>query len=234
MIQTRARVRNGRRVHCAEPLIGSAKNHRVFQELVVRLDPSSRTALPKALGLRIGPASLGGPRRRSCWSAARGFTYLTVLFLVAILGVAFAMVGEASYTAAMREKEKELLFIGGEYRKAIMLYYEHTRGAPQKYPTSLEQLLKDDRYPDTRRYLRKLYWDPVTNKPEWGIDRAPDGGIMGVYSLSDRKVFKVAKFGPADRDLEGKTRYSEWKFFYSPSPEMAPKPGQAPQLTSQR
>ena len=49
---------------------------------------------------------------------ARGFTYLTVLFMVAILAGGLALIGEVWHTSAMREKEAELLFVGQQYRKA--------------------------------------------------------------------------------------------------------------------
>ena len=54
-------------------------------------------------------------RRRT----AAGFTYLTALFIVAMMGGGLALVGEVWHTSAMREREAELLHIGNEYRKAI-------------------------------------------------------------------------------------------------------------------
>jgi len=44
----------------------------------------------------------------------RGFTYLTVLFIVAILLGGLAMVGEVWETSAKRDKEAELLFVGNQ------------------------------------------------------------------------------------------------------------------------
>ena len=146
------------------------------------------------------------------------------------MGVGLAGTGMVYSRQAQREKEKELLFIGGQYRKAIMLYYESSPGIAKKYPATLQELLKDDRYPGVRRYLRKLYRDPMTNGTDWGIVRAPDRGVMGVYSPSEQSTLKISNFRDADKDLEGKTRYSDWKFFYSPSPQMAPQPAPAKDL----
>jgi len=53
---------------------------------------------------------------------ARGFTYLAVLFIVAILLGGLALVGEMWETSARREKEAELLFIGNQYRRAVGFY----------------------------------------------------------------------------------------------------------------
>src|SRR4030067_2335831 len=80
----------------------------------------------------------------------------------------------------------------------------------------LEELLHDPRFPNLVRPLRKLDVDPMTGRAEWGTVKAPDGGIMGVYSLSEEAPIKVANFHDADRQFEGKTKYNEWMFTYVP------------------
>lgn len=142
-----------------------------------------------------------------------GYTYLALLFVVAIMGGALAAAATLWHTAQTREKERELLYVGDQYRKAIQLYHAHAR----QYPRELVHLLRDPRTPDVRRYLRKLYRDPVTGKNEWGIIKASDGGIAGVYSLSDAAPLKTANFPKEYPEFEGKTRYSEWKFVYAAS-----------------
>ena len=49
----------------------------------------------------------------------RGFTYLWVMFTVAITGVLLAGAGQLWRTETQREKEKELMFIGEQFRLAI-------------------------------------------------------------------------------------------------------------------
>jgi len=142
----------------------------------------------------------------------RGFTYLGLLFAVAVLGVGLAGTGVVWHTAKQREKERELLFVGNQFRRAIEQYYLATPGALKKYPLQIEDMLRDPRLPSVQRYLRRVYADPLTGRSEWGLVRAPDGGIMGVYSLSDAMPVKVALFRTADRNFEGKERYSDWKF----------------------
>jgi type II secretory pathway pseudopilin PulG len=149
---------------------------------------------------------------------SRGFTYLTVLFVVAIMGAGLALVSEVWHTASMHEKEVELLFAGNQYRKAIERYC--LSGAGQ-YPRSLEDLLRDARKPDTVRHLRRMYPDPMTGTSEWGIVRAPDGGIMGVRTTSNDKPFKTAGFRLRDRAFEGAAKYSDWIFAYSPTGQPA-------------
>jgi type II secretory pathway pseudopilin PulG len=154
-----------------------------------------------------------------------GFTYLALLFVIAFMGIGLALTGEVWRTAALRDKEAQLLYAGGQYRRAIERYYA---SGLRQYPRALEDLLKDPRKPNTQRYLRRLYIDPVTGSPEWGIVKAPDGGIMGVYSLSEAKPVKTGGFDPRNRAFEGAEKYSDWKFVYDPTKQQAPVPGAAP------
>jgi hypothetical protein len=54
------------------------------------------------------------------------------------------------------------------------------------------------------------------SQQQWGIVTALEGGIMGVYSVSDAKSIKTADFGYTDRDFGGETNLSVWKFVYTP------------------
>lgn len=144
-----------------------------------------------------------------------GFTYLTILFAIAVVGVVLASTGIDWSQAAQREKEKELLFTGNQYRQAITLYYERTPGAVKRYPAKLEDLVTDTRFNPPQHYLRKLYRDPVLNQKQWGIVPAPGGGIMGVHSLSDASPIKNTNFSYADRAFEWETKYSSWQFIYT-------------------
>ena len=157
-----------------------------------------------------------------------GFTYLTVLFIVAIMSGGLALVGEVWHTANAREKEVELLYIGNEYRKAIERYY--LSGPARQYPKQLSDLIKDPRQPGTVRHLRKLYPDPITGKDEWGLVKSADGGFAGVHSLSEDAPIKIAGFAVRDASFEGKTKYSEWEFIFAPAQAAAPatKPAAKP------
>jgi len=142
----------------------------------------------------------------------RGFGYIGLLILVAMMSAALAGAGEVWHTAQQREKEQELLFAGGQFRRAIAQYYASTPGKARRYPLHLEELLKDPRHPGVRRYLRKIYLDPMTGKAEWGLVTGPGGEIYGVYSRSQDAPLKWAGFRLAEKDFEGKTKYSEWVF----------------------
>lgn len=149
-----------------------------------------------------------------------GFTYLAVLFAIAIVGVMLAETGINWSQTAQREKERQLLFVGNQFRQAIALYYQRTPGTVKRYPRTLNDLLKDDRQPGIQRYLRQIYLDPMTNKADWGIEVAPDGGVMGVHSISDAAPFKMANFDYADQAFNGAAKYSDWVFDYIPQASM--------------
>jgi type II secretory pathway pseudopilin PulG len=158
----------------------------------------------------------------------KGFTYIGLMIAVAMTGAGLAAYGEFASHAALREKEAELLFRGNQYREAIASYYKKEK----RYPQSLEQLLKDPRYPMPVHHLRKLYPDPMTGAADWALIKAPEGGIMGVHSRSEEAPIKTGNFAARDaalaeapRDPESTgPRYADWKFFHRPSAPGA-KPG---------
>lgn len=144
--------------------------------------------------------------------AATGFTYIALLFLIVIMGVALASAAEVWHTVVQREKEQELLFVGDQFRRAIDQYAKHAQAGSGRFPMSLEDLLKDARYPDTRRYLRKIYNDPITGSSNWGLVKGPSGEIFGIYSLSEDEPLKKRNFSSAYASFEDKVKYSDWVF----------------------
>jgi len=140
-----------------------------------------------------------------------GFTYVWLLVAVAVMAAGLAAIGEVASTAAKREKEAELLFVGDQFARAIAEYSASSPGAPQ-YPQKLEELLADKRYPNLRRYLRRVYPDPMTGRADWGLVRGPGGGIVGVHSQSMERPLKTANFPRGYESFAGATVYSAWRF----------------------
>lgn len=151
-------------------------------------------------------------------SATKGYSYIGVLLIVATIGLTLALASTLWSFAQQRERERELIFVGNQFKRAIGQYYERTPGMVKVYPMRLEDLLQDNRYVTTQRYLRKIYKDPITNQSEWGIINAPQGGIMGVFSKSDAKPIKQSGFKETNNNLEGQNHYYDWQFFYVPLP----------------
>jgi type II secretory pathway pseudopilin PulG len=144
-----------------------------------------------------------------------GFTYIGLMIFIALLGFTLAGTGLVWHTEARRLKEGELLFAGEQYRRAIGTYYERSPGG-KKFPGTIDDLLRDPRYPNVQRHLRRAYADPITASMTWGIVEGPGGGIAGVYSLSEEKPVKRANFRQGQADFEGREKYSEWRFVYVP------------------
>ena len=163
-------------------------------------------------------------RRRIVGQRQGGFTYLAVILMVAMIGAGLGATGQVWRTVVQREKEKELLFIGRQFQQAIRSYVEGSPGGSRRFPRSLEELVSDSRFPGARRYLRRIYRDPMTQSFDWGLVRAPDGGIAGVYTRSEARPLKIAGFAARDARLEKANSYSEWLFTYEARTAVAAPP----------
>lgn len=167
----------------------------------------------------------------------KGFIYIWALFSVAIFGIALAGAGQIWQTKAQREKERELLFVGEQFQKAIMSYYNDASTGLKQYPESLQDLLIDTRSSTPKRHLRKIFLDPMTNSYEWGlvkeepvseqVEKEPDSEqadksmfiskdpkIIGVYSRSKKVPIKVQNFSENFSDFSKADSYQDWKFIF--------------------
>lgn len=150
------------------------------------------------------------PRRQ------QGFTYLGLLILLAIIGLVGAAGLKMGALLQRRAAEQELLDIGAAFADALQSYAGATPAGQAQQPPSLHDLLKDPRFPGTRRHLRKLYVDPITGRAEWGLMHvAGGGGVIGVYSLSPAQPIKVGNFDARFQSFAGKNHFSDWKFIAS-------------------
>jgi len=145
-----------------------------------------------------------------------GFTYLGLLFAVALLGIALSAVGIVWSAQIRREKESELLFVGAQIRTAIGRYYSETPSGAHGYPASLQDLLQDPRWPQVHRHLRRLYFDPMTGTQDWQLILAPEGGIMGVATSSMAMPMKRTNFLQADAAFDDAECVCDWQFVYRP------------------
>jgi len=156
--------------------------------------------------MRIGDRSTQG-----------GFTYLLLLFMLALGGVGLAALGEREQTRQQREREAELRFRGEAIAAALGRYAEITPVGHLPLPQRLDDLLADRRFPKPQRHLRQLYADPFTGHADWepvlgqaavapdkeGAASAPATtatGIVGVRSRSARRLFATARGGATAHD----------------------------------
>lgn len=155
-----------------------------------------------------------------------GYTYLLLLFAVAAAGLVAAGAAEMWSTLAQREKEQELLFIGNQYREALRRYREAIPDAPQRLPATLDELLRDPRFPGVRRHLRRIYADPMTGRVDWVLLRE-GGGIAGIHSRATGRPLKQGGFAKRDEGLAGAASYADWLFVSGSEAETSPPPATA-------
>jgi type II secretory pathway pseudopilin PulG len=169
------------------------------------------------------PATAAKARR------SRGFTFLGLMFLIAVMALMATAAASTWAFTSQRQKELDLLFVGHEYRVALTRYVLAHAGQPQPYPTELRDLLggKDQLVPV--RYLRHLYFDPMTGGAEWGLVKTPQGGITGIYSLSTREpVRRRPAFGDDGLDFKNARSYRDWVFRAAAAAPLAPASANSP------
>ena len=177
------------------------------------------------------------PLRRHGVTSSRGagFTYIGLLILISLMGVALAGTGIVQSQQNQRAKEAELLFIGEQFQRAIAAYYERSPGGGKRFPQALDDLLNDTRFPVPQRHLRRIYRDPMTGSTDWGLVQEPDNGISGVFSRSEAAPIKTS-FPEKFADFRDSRSYAEWKFAYrvtaavSQPGENAAQPAPAPSV----
>lgn len=149
------------------------------------------------------------PRQRRCG----GFTYIALVIFITIIGMVGALTLKADALLRRAAAEEELLAIGADFGDALKSYAAVTpRGQPTQ-PRKLEDLLRDTRFPEPRRHLRKIFVDPITGKAEWGVEyQGEQGGVIAVYSLSRSRPLKVGNFDKRFSGFENREHISDWKF----------------------
>jgi type II secretory pathway pseudopilin PulG len=154
----------------------------------------------------------------------RGIVLLAFLLALALAGLGAMVTLETWSVTRQHEREQQLLFVGHQYRAAIRSYYLAGPGAGgARFPSSLQELLDDDRYPVPVHHLRRLYPDPITGSTDWGLLMVGDR-IMGVYSKSEAPPLKRKGFAPADVTFEDKDSYQSWIFAFVPGRRSAASP----------
>jgi len=132
-----------------------------------------------------------------------GFTYLMLLWWVALSGLMLAALAQSWVLDARRAREAELVWRGEQFRQAIEAYASVPVGEGQSHlPRRLEDLLEDRRSGELQRHLKRIWPDPMTGRTEWGLVREGDG-ITGVHSLSTARSLNAP---------EGVLRYEQWTF----------------------
>lgn len=114
-----------------------------------------------------------------------GFTYLGLLFAMALASAALAQIGQHWSGLLQRECERELIFRGQQIAAAIGSYHATPAVAEPAWPRGLDDLLEDRRAAVPQHHLRRAFIDPITGKADWVPILDDTGAWHGVHSRSD-------------------------------------------------
>ncbi len=125
-------------------------------------------------------------RLRKPLGRQQGFTFLWLLLSLLMLALGsqhvFVSVAQQQVSANLRQQAR----LVEVYNRALQAYRAASPGSRKQYPAELKDLLLDTRQIQTRRYLRKLYPDPLQPQLDptqsWGLVRDEQGRIARVYS----------------------------------------------------
>jgi type II secretory pathway pseudopilin PulG len=104
------------------------------------------------MGMKSAGQGANPPGR--CALDDRGFVMVALLVGMAVAAIWLGAAIPAWRQQALREKEMQLIFIGEQYARAIVLYQKKNQG---QYPSGIDILVSD-------RYLRRKWKDPVSGK----------------------------------------------------------------------
>ena len=160
--------------------------------------------MPSGEGLRRG-------------AAPRGFTYLLLLFVLAIASAGLALMGEQWALAGQREREAEVLFRGTQFGRALASWRDATPAGQAAAPSTLQALLQDERSDPPRHHLRRLFADPFTGQPDWELLRDAQGRILGLASRS-RQPALSRRHQPLRAEADARApRVGDWLFEAAPA-----------------
>jgi type II secretory pathway pseudopilin PulG len=113
-------------------------------------------------------------RTRKAPQSEQGYALVLIMFFLAILVLTTVVAAPTVISSIQREKEKEMVWRGRQYTRAIRMYYAKMK----RFPTSLDDLTK----PKTGlRFMRQAYKDPMNGTDgSWRlIYVGPSGQLIG-------------------------------------------------------
>lgn len=148
-------------------------------------------------------------------NAQVGVVLMALLLLLALLGLTVVTYAETAVAARKRALEDELLWVGVQYQHALESYYWSSPGKAKHLPVTLDELVRDTRFPQPVRHIRRLYADPLQPSMPWGLLRN-GGQIIGVHSQAEGSPQRRTGFGPGNESFDGSTHYTDWRFIFFP------------------
>jgi len=121
---------------------------------------------------------------RKARTGEQGYALLLIVFFIAILVLTTVVAAPTVISSIQREKEKEMVWRGKQYTRAIRMYYTKMK----RFPTSLDDLTK----PKTGlRFMRQAYKDPMNGTDgSWRlIYVGPNGQLIGSLNPANQATF---------------------------------------------
>src|ERR1700741_3658738 len=100
------------------------------------------------------PMSFRSQTRRTHRNVEQGYVLLTMLLMIAVMGIMAATVVTSIKFDIRRAREEEMIHRGVQYSRAIRAYYKKFG----RYPATIDDL----ETVNNMRFLRKRYKDPIT------------------------------------------------------------------------
>ncbi len=126
---------------------------------------------------------------RRATAGERGFALLLVLFVMTLMLLAAMTASPVLYTQVQREKERETIWRGQQYARAVKLFFRKNG----RFPASLEDLSKPRL---NVRFLRKPYADPLnTEDGSWRIIYVGPGGQLIGSRKRNRNPLQIPAAG---------------------------------------
>lgn len=114
--------------------------------------------------------------------AIRGFTLIELVVVMAIIGLLLTIALPQYFHSIAHGKSQVQQQNISVLRDAIDKYY----GDNGQYPDTLDDLV-------TKRYLRSIPVDPVSDTTAWTVIASPDSSKSGVYDVGPASVPNTAR-----------------------------------------
>src|SRR5579864_122657 len=113
--------------------------------------------------------------RRAHRNSEQGYVLLTMLLMIAVMGIMAATLVTSIKFDIKRDREAEMIHRGVQYSRAIRAYYKKFG----RYPATIENLENTNQM----RFLRKRYKDPLT------------GEVLELLHFGEAKMGLVGRVG---------------------------------------
>lgn len=145
-------------------------------------------------------------------SSQLGYALALTLFFAVVLAVLLFTLAQLWEGESRRERERQLLWVGGQFQRALASYLTAPGVLSGEGPKSIDELISDKRFDPPMRHLRRVYADPMTNTTEWGFKRTSDGAIIGIHSMLKMPPLKSDGLWPEPKEFAAAKSYEDWVF----------------------